>query len=259
LLAKRSVILGYHGVAESPRRQDLSLLLLSPARFRAQIELLLEAGAKFVTVAEMVKLGAGGEPPPGHVAVSFDDGMRNNHAVALPILRDLGATATVYVTVSFINGHSPWVGARGDRAMLSEPEIRELAREGWEIGAHTITHPDMSQLDYDSCRQEITDSRVALEQIAGAAVETFAYPFGRRGPAARDAVRDSGLIAAVSTGKGSWDPYELRRAMIGAADPLAVVLLKMADRYEPLLALPPLHAARTASKRLRGHQQARQL
>jgi O-antigen biosynthesis protein len=254
----RSVILGYHGVDASSRREDLGMLLVSPSRFRAQIELLLDAGWSFVTVAQMAKLAAGGEPPPGHVAISFDDGMANNYTIALPILRSYGIPATVYVTIGFIDGSSPWVGAGGDGRMLTEHQIRGLASEGWELGAHTMTHPDMSKLDYESCRREIDDSRAALEQITDVPVETFAYPFGYYGPTALAAVRDSGLIAAVGTGVGSWSAYQLRRAMIGAADPYAVMLLKMTDRYEPLLALPPLRAARSASKRMRRKRQARE-
>jgi peptidoglycan/xylan/chitin deacetylase (PgdA/CDA1 family) len=252
------VILGYHGITRSPLRQDLSLLLVRPARFRAQIESLLEAGFRFVTVAELARLGAGGEPPPGYAAISFDDGMRNNRTIALPILRDYGIAATVYVTIGFIDGISPWIGAKSDNRMLSEQEIRELAREGWELGAHTMTHPDLSTLDYAACRREIEESRTALERIGEVGVETFAYPFGHYGPAAVAAVRDSGLLAAVATGLGSWDAYELRRAMIGAADPTPIFLLKLADRYEPLLRLPPVDLLRQASKRLRGRIQESQ-
>jgi peptidoglycan/xylan/chitin deacetylase (PgdA/CDA1 family) len=254
----QSVILGYHGVTRSPLRHDLSLLLVSPAKFRAQIELLLEAGFTFVTVAQLVKLAGGGEPPPGYAAISFDDGMRNNYTTALPILKSYGIVATVYVTIEFIDSVSPWIGAQGDNRMLSEDEIRELGREGWELGAHTMTHPDLAALDYDACRAEIEHSRTALERIGGATVETFAYPFGRYGPAALAAVRDSGLLAAVSTGRGSWKAYELRRTMIGAADPTALVVLKLFDRYEPLLGLPAIAELRAASKRIRAWARERQ-
>jgi hypothetical protein len=49
----------------------------------------------------------------------------------------------------------------------------------------------------------------------------------------------------------------MTRAMIGHADPLAVVLLKLTDRYEPLLSNAPMRLLRDASKRLRGGLQAR--
>jgi peptidoglycan/xylan/chitin deacetylase (PgdA/CDA1 family) len=257
ICARRSVILGYHGVAASRRRDDLSMLLVAPERFRAQLALLRSAGFRFVTMAELAREAGGGTPAPGLAAITFDDGMRNNHEVALPILRELGIPATVYVTIGFIDGMSPWITAGADGAMMNAQQVRELAQAGWELGAHTMTHPDMATLDYDSCLKEISDSRRALEEIAGARVETFAYPFGSYGPAAIAAARDSGMIAAVTTGSGSWDPYELTRAMIGAADPLPVILLKLTDRYEPLLKNPPMRLLRRASKQLRGRLQVR--
>lgn len=52
---RRSVVLGYHGVAESRLREDLSLLQVSPERFRTHMELLLAAGFRFVTVAELAR------------------------------------------------------------------------------------------------------------------------------------------------------------------------------------------------------------
>jgi peptidoglycan/xylan/chitin deacetylase (PgdA/CDA1 family) len=255
---RRSVVLGYHGVAESRRRDDLNLLLLAPDRFRSQLELLLGAGFRFVTLVELARLADGGVPPPGLAAVTFDDGMANNHEVALPILREYGIAATVYVTIGFVGGRSPWIGPGGDGAMMTEPQLRDLAAADWELGAHTMTHPDLSTLDYGACRAEIEQSRIALEELGGVPVETFAYPFGRYGPEAIAATRDSGLIAAVTTGSGSWSRYELTRAMIGAADPLPVVLLKLTDRYEPLLGSPPLRLARRASKQLRSRAQERQ-
>jgi peptidoglycan/xylan/chitin deacetylase (PgdA/CDA1 family) len=232
-------------------RQDLSLLQVRPARFRAQIELLLDAGFTFVTVAELARLGAGREPPAGLAAISFDDGMRNNRTVALPILQELGITATVYVTIEFIGGISPWVGPMSDNRIMGGDELRELATAGWELGAHTLSHPDLSTMDYQACRREIEGSKSALEEIVGAEVHTFAYPFGRYGPAAAKATRDSGFIAAVSTGGGSWDPFELPRAMIGALDTMPIVLLKLADRYEPILQTSPLSLLRRASKQVR--------
>jgi peptidoglycan/xylan/chitin deacetylase (PgdA/CDA1 family) len=221
------------------------------------MELLLDAGFHFVTVAELARRAGGNPPEPGLAAVTFDDGMKNNHTIALPTLRGYGVPGTVYVTVGFIGGESPWISPGGDRAMMTESELRSLAAAGWELGAHTMTHPDLSELSYDACRTEIEDSRRALERIVGVKVQTFAYPWGRYGSAALAAVQDAGLLAAVTTGSGSWSRYEMTRAMIGALDPLPVVLLKLSDRYEPLLQSPPIRAPRTASKRLRERARSR--
>jgi peptidoglycan/xylan/chitin deacetylase (PgdA/CDA1 family) len=248
---QRSIVLGYHGVAKGRLRDDPSLLQLSPRRFTGQLELIVDAGFRFVTMATFARLANGRTPPPGFAVVTFDDGMRNNHDVAMPILREYEIPATVYVAVGFIGGSSPWIGSGGDGAMMTTSQLRQLVAAGWELGAHTMTHPDLSTLDYAGCRREIDQSRTALEEIGGAPVETFAYPFGRYGPEALAAVRDAGFLAAVTTGSGSWDRFEMTRAMMGAIDPLPVVLLKLTDRYEPLLRTRPARAARQASKRLR--------
>ncbi|HTA98472.1 MAG TPA: polysaccharide deacetylase family protein [Solirubrobacteraceae bacterium] len=254
---QRSVILGYHGISRSRRRHDLNLLLTHPSRFQTQLESLLEAGFEFVTAAELARLGDGGEPPPGYAAITFDDGMRNNRTVAFPILQRYGIPATVYISIDLIGGVSPWVDPDGDNRMLDTGEIRELAGAGWELGAHTMSHPDLSTLAYEACRREIEESKIALEEIGQVSVETFAYPFGRYDEQTIAAVRDSGLSAAVTTGSGIWEPYELTRAMVGALDPTPVFMLKLTDRYEPLLRSPPLRLLRRASKTTRIAIQAR--
>jgi peptidoglycan/xylan/chitin deacetylase (PgdA/CDA1 family) len=249
---RRSVLLGYHGIADVSVRDDLSLLQVSPARFSAQIDLLDAAGFKFLTVAQLASMADGGVPDPGFAAITFDDGMRNNLTTALPILAARGIPATVYVTVGFMGGVNPWMGDKEAGAMLTQPHLQALVNAGWEIGAHTLSHPDMATLDYAACLHEISSSRMQLEEMTGARVQTFAYPFGRYGPAALAAVRDAEMLAAITTGSGVWGRYEMTRAMIGAADPWPILLLKLTDRYEPLLRTAPMRAARAASKRLRG-------
>jgi peptidoglycan/xylan/chitin deacetylase (PgdA/CDA1 family) len=248
---RRSVILGYHGVADCPHRDDLFFLQIGPDRFRAQLEMMLEAGFRFTTVAKLAQEAGEGHPPPGRAVVSFDDAMRNNFTIALPLLQELGLPATVYVPTGWLGGRSPWIGPGGDGAIMTAEEAGQLARAGWELGAHTMTHADLSKLDYEGCLREIEGSCQALREITGEPIQTLAYPFGRYGPEAIAATRQAGLIAAVTTGSGSWDSYELTRAMIGGADPYPLVLLKLTDRYEPLLASGPLRAVRQASKLLR--------
>jgi peptidoglycan/xylan/chitin deacetylase (PgdA/CDA1 family) len=248
---RRGVILGYHGIAECPRKDDLFMLQVTPGRFRSLLEMMLAAGFQFVTVAEFARRAAGGPPPAGLAAVSFDDAMRNNLTTAMPILRALEIPATVYVPTGWLGGESPWIGPCGDRAILTGEQVQALSQAGWEIGAHTITHADLSLLSYEECRREIEGSCQALRELTGTSVRTFAYPFGHYGEAAIAATRDAGLLAAVTTGSGIWDPYELTRAMVGAADPFAILLLKLTDRYEPLLRSAPMQFVRRASKVLR--------
>jgi peptidoglycan/xylan/chitin deacetylase (PgdA/CDA1 family) len=203
-------------------------------------------------VAGLVERLDGGTPEPGLAVLSFDDGLLDNHSVALPILRSFDIPATVYVTTGLIGKSYPWLGEKADSRMMGEREIRDLVAAGFEIGAHTVTHPDMSKLDHAQSLREMTESRDVLEHITGQRVRTFAYPFCRYGNAALQAAKDAGFEAAVTcAGRGGWDRYELRRALITGKDSLPGVLLKLADVYEPLFHSPVGRGFRTATRGVR--------
>jgi peptidoglycan/xylan/chitin deacetylase (PgdA/CDA1 family) len=247
LRERRSLILCYHGVAPSRADEDPEFLRVDPQRFRDQVELLVEAGFEFVTVADLAtRMGPGG-PPPGMVALSFDDGMDDNHSYVMPILGEYGLTGTIYVTTGMIGRPNPWI-SRSAR-MLTSDEIRELDAAGFEIGAHTVNHPDMSQLDLETCRREVSDSRSELEDLLGHPVRTFAYPFCKYGDTAIQAVREAGFDAAVTChGAGGWSQYELKRSMITGKDGMPSFVLKSWEAYKPLFDSPPGRALRVATR-----------
>jgi hypothetical protein len=90
--------------------------------------------------------------------------------------------------------------------MMSEVEVRELADMGMEVGAHSVTHPILANVDEATARNEIVESRISLEAIIDGPVTSFAYPNGRpeRDYAAAHArmVREAGYAVAVSTAWG---------------------------------------------------------
>jgi peptidoglycan/xylan/chitin deacetylase (PgdA/CDA1 family) len=258
LRKRRSVVFGYHGVGEPHSRLDPHFLRVAPDRLAAQIELLRDAGFRFVTVAELAELGDGGAPPPGYAALSFDDGMEDNHSQLLPILERYDIPATVYVSTGLIGQSNPWLAEGTEARMMTRDEIVAVARAGVEIGAHTVTHPDMSELDREACRREMADSRDELAELTGEPVRTFAYPFCRYGPEAIEAARDVGFLAAVTgEGRGGWQPYELNRAMITGKDGMASFLLKASELYQPLFDSAPGRAFRVSTRAVR--RQARAL
>jgi peptidoglycan/xylan/chitin deacetylase (PgdA/CDA1 family) len=258
LRTRRSVILCYHGVGPTGIRLDPGYLRVPPPVFRAEIELLLDAGFEFVTVREFADRCVGGAPPAGLAALSFDDGMEDNHGVVLPLLNELGLTATVYVTTGLIGKPNPWMAPSAGARMMNEAELRQLAAAGFEIGAHSVTHADLSHLDYEACLREMTESRDTLESLIGAPVQTFAYPYCRYGAAALAAARASGFTAAVTCqGLGSWDRYELKRSLITGKDQLPIFLLKLTDVYQPLFESRPSRLIRAATRNLREQRRQR--
>jgi peptidoglycan/xylan/chitin deacetylase (PgdA/CDA1 family) len=259
---RQPAILGYHGVTACRARGDLHRLQVHANRFRLHLEMMLTAGFRFVPLRTLVDAiadggAAGASAARGLAAVTFDDGLRNNLTVAQPILSALGISATVFVTSNLIGGYSPWLGAEAGGEMLSADDLRALVAYGWELGVHTASHADLSKLGYDQCVEEMSRCMTALELNAGVRAETLAYPYGNYGGVAVAAARAVGLRAAVAVGSGSWARYELTRAMISARDPLWVVLLKIANAYEPLFASPAVRFIRNSSRAQRERMRSR--
>lgn len=252
LCRRRSAVLLYHGLGDPAPGTDPHNLQVRPQAFRAQLELLLAAGFELVTVAELAARIENGSPPPGLAALSFDDGMEDNHSVLAPILAEHGAPATIYVTTGAIGEPNPYMGEASGARMMNADEIRALAGAGFEIGAHSVSHPDMSALSRELCLAEMTESKTELERITGEPVRTFAYPFGHYGPAAIAAAKEAGFEAAATcVNRGSWAPYELKRTLITGRTEIRGFLARISGLYEPLVLGRAGSAARRATRRLR--------
>jgi peptidoglycan/xylan/chitin deacetylase (PgdA/CDA1 family) len=91
----RPLILCYHRISENVTT-DINKLSVSPKNFQSQLDYLSES-RKFVTLEEMVLA-----PLPNTVAITFDDGYRDNCKIAANILTDLNISATFFLATRFI-------------------------------------------------------------------------------------------------------------------------------------------------------------
>lgn len=96
-------IVTYHHIADQDAsyRYDPDVADATPAQFRRQMETLARH-CNCVTIDEVVGALEGGPLPPNPVLVTFDDGYRSCHDVALDILRAVGIPATFFVATGFI-------------------------------------------------------------------------------------------------------------------------------------------------------------
>lgn len=136
------------------------------------------------------------------VMTSWDDGAPQDLKLA-PILRDAGVAATFYIPIFGQNG----------RPTISPQEIVSLASEGFEIGAHTMTHPVLSNLHGQRLWVEVHECKEVLEQILGREVPMFCYPRGRYNAEVLGAVQRAGYRGARTTRmlcqQLSFNPYEM--------------------------------------------------
>lgn len=88
---------------------------------------------------------------------------------------------------------------------MLEQDVRDLHNMGFGIGAHTISHPILSQCDDATARNEIAGCREQLSNIISAPVSHFAYPNGGQNDFSDAHVRmvqDAGYACAFTTKSG---------------------------------------------------------
>jgi peptidoglycan/xylan/chitin deacetylase (PgdA/CDA1 family) len=127
------------------------------------------------------------------VTTSWDDG----HALDLRLaglLKHYGVAGTLYIAP---DDHEIAVSDR-----LTQKEVATLAKD-FEIGAHTMTHPDLRGLDEEAARSEITRSKETLEAWTKKPVTSFCYPRGAYGAREVGMVKDAGFSYARTVRRGS--------------------------------------------------------
>ena len=103
--------------------------------------------------------------------------------------------------------------------MMTSAQAAGLARSGFELGGHTVSHPILATLDLAAAREEIECGRRCLEELSGRPTKLFAYPNGRPQrdyvKASAELVREMGFDGAVTTSVGAavvgTSPYEIPR------------------------------------------------
>ncbi|HEX3681781.1 MAG TPA: polysaccharide deacetylase family protein [Bryobacteraceae bacterium] len=133
------------------------------------------------------------------VTTSWDDGDVLDERLA-DLLDRHGIRGTFYMT------------RRYRRYRLPDDRIRALA-ESHEIGAHTLTHPDLRLLSHTAKANEVEGSKHWLEDVIGKPVSMFCYPFGRFDAATKSSVLAAGFQGARTTRQFSLVPTADRLAI----------------------------------------------
>ncbi len=109
---KRSVkILLYHRICEHESGTFKNNSRVTPSAFHRQIKYLHDNGYSFISLQEIAACVKNNELLPYKtVAITFDDGYRDNYLNAWPVLKKYNVPATIFVTTSFIKGkHTIWL------------------------------------------------------------------------------------------------------------------------------------------------------
>lgn len=206
-------IVAYHAVEPGP-----APLCIPPELLRAQLDSVSELGITTITVRELAEGLTGGALPRRAVALTFDDAFASVARTAAPLLLERGQRATVFAVSGHLGATNDWptnpVGAPR-LPLASADELRALGEQGFEIGAHGVTHEPLGRSSVELVRRELLESRRDLEAATGAEVTTFAFPYGSEPDAAGRALLEQTYTAACGGGlrwvRPDSDPLSLPR------------------------------------------------
>lgn len=208
----------YHSVADPT--DDPYQVTVSPARLARQLDWLRRRGLTGVSMERLLRARAAGRGA-GLVGLTFDDGYADFVTGALPLLRQYGCTATVYVLPGRIGGSNEWDRLGPRKPLLTEDGIRAAVDAGMEVGSHGLLHTDLTGPDVDDelLAAETARSRALLRAVSGAEVTGFCYPYGSVDARAVNAVRAAGYSYAVGISPGPLTGlFALPRIHVGERD-----------------------------------------
>lgn len=236
----RIPVLMYHGISNDiGTSHPYFETNTSPGVFERQMQHLYDRGYRPINLDVAVRMIGSGTCPKGAVVITFDDGLRNFYAQAMPILHAHQFSATMFVVSGFPGNPSI---ASNDRKFMSWSEVREVESLGITIGSHTVSHPKLRDMKPSDVERELEDSKQTIEDRLGKTVSAFSYPYAfpeqdtvfRR--FLRECVEKVGYDCGVTTVLGSVhetsDRYFLPRIPVNEHDDIRLFQAKLEGAYD---------------------------
>lgn len=204
-------ILMYHHIQDVSNNANSTEknLSLSPAKFKEEMKYLSDSGYKTATLSELFN-----DVPDKRIVLTFDDGYKDVVTAVPPVLKEYGFRGVAFIIVDNIDkpGYATW------------DNLKKLRDEGWEIGSHSLTHPDLV-ISKSVAQKEIFESKKMLENKLNISVNFFCYPAGKHDDSIVSLVRAAGYVGAVTTNSGTKNLkiniFELKRIRISSGETLS--------------------------------------
>jgi peptidoglycan/xylan/chitin deacetylase (PgdA/CDA1 family) len=209
-------VIMYHSVnpVENP---FIRKLIVTPEAFERQMRFLKSHRYNVVSLRELAeRISAGGKIPPRTIAITFDDGYRDNYTYAFPVLKKYNLPATIFIIIDEVGRRL----AKSGDDRLSWSEIKAMQDSGLiEFGSHAMGPDLLTKISSEEeLRRQIFLSKKILEEKLGSSVIAFSYPEGRFNSKIKALVKEAGYKVAVATKPGKSYPkndvYALRRLRI---------------------------------------------
>ncbi len=176
------------------------------------------------------------------VAITFDDAFVNVMENAVPILKMYNLPAGIFVPTDSLGRPPRWEIPDGwpdkNEIVMSEEQISKLDKDGFEILSHTVSHPFLTEINDDSVKAELVQSKQTLESIVGHEVVGVSYPHGAKDDRVCEAARNAGyklgftIDPRPANGAADADSMQVGRFTMSPMDSLIKLKLKVNGAYQ---------------------------
>lgn len=169
-------ILAYHSISDNlfGHSHPYYQINTSPGVFAQQMRWLRNAGYRTIDLHDLPTAFDSGMNLSKRFVITFDDGYRDIITDGWPVMQQCGFSATIFLATDLIQT-TPRRFEGAD--YLTWCDVRELYQQGATFGSHTVSHADLRSLEPHEIDYELGYSKETMEQMLGAPVRSFSYPF----------------------------------------------------------------------------------
>ncbi len=232
-------VLMYHRIVEDSLLLHAYSWCVMQSQFRRQLLFLKRWGFTAINFEDLAGFRQGTRPLPRRpVILTFDDGYDGVFHHALPVMRESQARGTAFVLGDRTIRTNQWDEPAGfeGASLMDNEKILELRQSGFEIGSHSMSHPDLTRVKISRAWDEIVRSKDAIEELVGTPVISFAYPFGASSRDVEELVMKAGYLFGCGVYSGppkfSLDDYNIRRIPVTKNTNIFDFAMKILTPYE---------------------------
>ncbi|HIJ94161.1 MAG TPA: polysaccharide deacetylase family protein [Desulfuromonadales bacterium] len=200
-------VLMYHRVPDQPVITK-HRTFVTRRNFEKHLRFFRLRGLQSITFQDYLDFSNGSRPlrefPKKPFILTFDDGYLDNFHNALPLTKKYGFKGVLFLLGDFSADGNFWdtgEDIEANRLMTTEQK-KAFVEYGWEIGAHTMTHPHLTGMSDQEVLYELAESRKRIEQELQTKVMSFAYPFGSYDDRLKALVKQTGFTFGIATDNG---------------------------------------------------------